>query len=277
MTLRSLRSGWMDGEGEAISKTALEVAQRLIDLTPGLAAETGIFPTLEGGVQFENETVEVVIDPDGNLQVTDELLEAPGKRFSYETFSASVWDIIKEVQPLVERSVNARKAPVTTEREDRLESILHRILPVSNTASFNTALRSDLSREFSSMRGTCGRLPVTEFSITQTLMEYDGPVLALVDAGDRKAVLMRLDEEEAGQCFSLVVPTPAVMKQLVDGDICLRQACLHQMTDTYVCDEYVEGTTAAILNGPICEYHLPLAELSLRELLDEAELEVEPL
>ncbi len=265
----------MDGQGEQISQTALAVGKRILDLTAGLSKEVGIFPTLVGGLQFESDTFEVAISPDGSVVVTDYEVENAEQAFSHATFETSVWAVIRSIGDLVERRVTARKPPEASEREERLESILRRILPISNTIAFNPTLRADLAREFTSMRGSCGRRPTTQFSITETLMKYDGPLLALADAEGRKAVLMRLDEQEAGHYFSLAVPAPQVMDQLIAGDICMRQACLHELTDTYVCDEISDGSTATILEGPIREHHLPLMELSVKELIDEACAEME--
>lgn len=276
MALSGLKAGWMDGEGEVISPTALEVAQRLLNLSPDLRSEAGIFPTLEGGVSMEGDSFEVEVHADGAVRLTDFNVDEEGKLFAYDSFITSTRDILQLLGPLAARSVEARKPPVTSEREDRLESILRRILPVSNTATFSEALRKDLAREFANMRGTCGRIAETTYEVTQTLMKYDGPILALARAGDREALLMRLDEEEAGHYFLLVVPTPPVMIQLKNGDICLREACLHQATDTYVCDEIADGSRATFLDGPIRECHLPLPELSVRELIDEYEESMDP-
>ena len=276
VALSGLKAGWMDGKGEAISQASLEVAQRLLNLSPDLRSEAGIFPTLEGGVSMEGESFEVEVYADGSVRLTDFNVEEEGKVFAYDSFTTSTRDILQLLAPLAARSAEARKPPVTSEREDRLESILHRILPVSNTATFNETLRKDLAREFANMRGTCGRNTETTFEITQTLMRYDGPILAFARAGDREALLMRLDEDEAGHYFSLIVPTTPVMAQLKNGDICLRQACLHQATDTYVFDEIAAGSLATVLDGPIRECHLPLPELSVRELIDEFDESMEP-
>jgi len=265
----------MNGEGEELTERSLAVAERLLNLSPDLRTVVGIFPTLEGGVQLEDDAFEVLVHPDGSVHVTDDLLEGSEQHFAYEAFTGAIQDILQVIYPLAARSVNLRKPPESSEREDRLESILRRILPISNTIAFNPTLRADLAREFTSMRGSCGRRPTTQFSITETLMKYDGPLLALADAEGRKAVLMRLDEQDAGHYFSLAVPAPQVMDQLIAGDICMRQACLHELTDTYVCDEISDGSTATILEGPIREHHLPLMELSVKELIDEARAEME--
>ena len=276
MALSALKSGWMNGEGEAISRTALDVALRLLKLSPDLRNEAGVFPTLEGGVQMEGEDFTIEVHPAGSIVVTDDLVEDEGTLFSHEAFTHSIRKVLNAIHPLAARGVDARKAPTTSEREDRLESILRRILPMSNTAGFNDCLRRDLAREFPNMRGSGGRLQETDFVITRTLMKYDGPILAMARAGNREALLMRLDEEEAGHYFSLVVPTAHVMRQLTEGEICLRQACLHETSDTYVCEEYIEGTMATILDGPLLECHLPLPDLSVRELIEEYEPCMDP-
>jgi hypothetical protein len=74
--LAALEPGWLDrGEGAVVSPAVLHRARLLaLSLDQSSAKlDFRIYPTVEGGVQFEwserNSAVEVVICPDGSTQV----------------------------------------------------------------------------------------------------------------------------------------------------------------------------------------------------------------
>lgn len=52
--LRKLEKGWLDGDGEAVSQTAIRTARAVLHRRPDIAKlRLGIFPTEEGGLTFE--------------------------------------------------------------------------------------------------------------------------------------------------------------------------------------------------------------------------------
>ena len=80
----------MNGEGEELTERSLAVAERLLNLSPDLRTVVGIFPTLEGGVQLEDDAFEVLVHPDGSVHVTDDLLEGSEQHFAYEAFTGAI-------------------------------------------------------------------------------------------------------------------------------------------------------------------------------------------
>lgn len=79
--LRTLQSGWHDGEGEAITAGAMNAATALLAKRPNLASAYRVFPTLAGGIVFEFETggwdLSVELDPDGRPELYGVKLDGP--------------------------------------------------------------------------------------------------------------------------------------------------------------------------------------------------------
>lgn len=73
--IQNLKSGWYDGEGKAVSETALREGRRLRDILIAANIETCVFPTIEGGISIEDKADEfadsftITIAPDGSVVV----------------------------------------------------------------------------------------------------------------------------------------------------------------------------------------------------------------
>jgi hypothetical protein len=61
LDLQALKRGWLNGEGEAITQTAISKAEQL--LTPH------IYPTPEGGVSIETDHYDIIVHADGTVEV----------------------------------------------------------------------------------------------------------------------------------------------------------------------------------------------------------------
>jgi hypothetical protein len=67
--LAAIKDGWLDGEGKAITKNALAKAEEL--LNPHL------FPTPEGGVSIETIDYDIIVRPDGKVDIVGGLEDDP--------------------------------------------------------------------------------------------------------------------------------------------------------------------------------------------------------
>ncbi|MCP1168929.1 hypothetical protein [Limimaricola litoreus] len=69
--LSALKGGWLDGEGPEISDQSLQLADSLIKLDAAWFSDSGIFPTIYGGIQIEttkgDDEITINIEPDGNI------------------------------------------------------------------------------------------------------------------------------------------------------------------------------------------------------------------
>lgn len=59
--LAELKDGWFGGDGKAVSKEAVKKAELLL--------KPHIYATPEGGLQIETEDYDIVIGPDGSVEV----------------------------------------------------------------------------------------------------------------------------------------------------------------------------------------------------------------
>lgn len=72
----SLTSGWLDGTGDEITASAVANSRLLAGfMNPAVLAQTGIYPTVDGGVQFELEVnaenvFEIQVDPSGSFKLS---------------------------------------------------------------------------------------------------------------------------------------------------------------------------------------------------------------
>jgi hypothetical protein len=261
--LSGLQAGWMDGQGEEISPKAIEGANRLLKHVSGLDKITGIFPTLEGGVQFESDDIEIVVRSNGSLLVSDLKAEPQVDAiYSAEAAWTKQYDICRVIHGVLHDSYFAkdRKEALDlqiAEREKRLEGIIRRLLPSVNIGALSDDLRRDLVRDCPALRPVPAGSTVS-LEMTAELFSYDGiPVLSLANADDRQALVMALPQEAVNAHFLVVVPTAPVMTALMKSEICLRTACLDEATALYVCDGLNPGTTAKSLDEPIHEALLP--------------------
>lgn len=99
--IAEMDAGWMDGEGERITSSAIEQAKVIIEFGRTWFNTAGIFPTLDGGIQIENsidgDEYTFVISPSGEASgliclSTDETKELPSLE---EIFS--VFETVSEV------------------------------------------------------------------------------------------------------------------------------------------------------------------------------------
>lgn len=73
--LAALHAGWLDGEGKEITSTSIGLSRILVSLiNPNVLMQTGIFPTKEGGIQFEFNVngkmcYEIGVSPEGDLTI----------------------------------------------------------------------------------------------------------------------------------------------------------------------------------------------------------------
>lgn len=71
--LSAIESGWMDGQGEAINRSAIENVQRLVGRRSALSVAFRIFPMLSGGLQIEFEAggwdLTVEFEHDGSAEL----------------------------------------------------------------------------------------------------------------------------------------------------------------------------------------------------------------
>ena len=69
---KTLRPGWHDGDGEAVTEDAMRSAELVHWLDPSFAGLGQVFPTLDGGLLFEFEAAgwdhSVEIGPEGNIE-----------------------------------------------------------------------------------------------------------------------------------------------------------------------------------------------------------------
>lgn len=71
-TLRTLRDGWLDGEGAAPSEPALAQAAHLARIVAVLGETPRIFPQPDGGATVECKTVDIYVGADGRITSTTE-------------------------------------------------------------------------------------------------------------------------------------------------------------------------------------------------------------
>ena len=88
---RSLKAGWLDGNGEAISSTAVRTARKILRQRSDIAQRRlGVFPTESGGITFEfrvnlwDHTIEIYTD--GSVELLG-IETAGNKEFAGLTFA----------------------------------------------------------------------------------------------------------------------------------------------------------------------------------------------
>lgn len=140
-------------------------------------------------------------------------------------------------------------------RETRLEQLMRRVLPHMNIGILDSRLRRDILREFSELRapGTGQTLEIDE---AKELFWFDEPVLLHVTAGSMNGIMMRVPEDEAGFEYLVAMMPKAMMKCLQRDEICLRTACLDELTHLYSKASLGQGP-AMRLSGPVHEFLLP--------------------
>jgi hypothetical protein len=149
-------------------------------------------------------------------------------------------------------------------REDRLETLIRRILPGVNLGLVGPDVRQALMRDFSELRNGGTHAKDVPFESGRCLMWYDCPILVTAQASGREAFLMRIPEDEAGANYLMMIASPRVMNDLKEDKICLRTACLHEQTQLYLTDDCVEGV-AQVLHGPVHEFLLPEPDFFVSE------------
>lgn len=283
--LSALQSGWMDGEGEAITATALNVAKSLLEVVP-IDYMVGIFPTLEGGVSLESKGKPffyIDIEPDGSCELTDMSesevnpairrfeFSSTGSTFVLPELNGSLFQMI-ERNRLHERALgNGQKGPAG--REERLEGLLRRVLPYVNIPMLNPDVHSDIMREFVEMRTAhIGHPDEITFTTSEELLYNDEPLLVKIASSEGEGYAVRVPEEECGYSYVVAIPSERQMRSLEAGTTCLRKAmldpgCLLYKSDSMDVDK---PATAHALTGYLSESALP------GEGLIVAEIQVDP-
>lgn len=68
-----LKDGWYDGQGKAITDEAKRTANSIVTLLCALECNgLAIFPTIEGGIQFENGDITLTVGADGIITICKE-------------------------------------------------------------------------------------------------------------------------------------------------------------------------------------------------------------
>lgn len=84
----------------------------------------------------------------------------------------------------------------------------------------------------------------------------DEPILLYVTSGSMNGIMMRVTEDEAGFEYLVAMMPEAMMKSLQRDEICLRTACLDELTHLYSKASLGQGP-AMRLSGPVHEFLLP--------------------
>jgi hypothetical protein len=106
--LRTLKAGWLDGQGEPPSEVALELAQAtlqaLLSAHPDILHPPGIFPTLTGNVQaewdFDDWAVELSFTADGHINgyaTKAGWLNGPSESLIERSFKSSSETLVAEI------------------------------------------------------------------------------------------------------------------------------------------------------------------------------------
>ena len=81
-SITSLKDGWHEGDGKAVTQEALVAAERLLSARPRLAGSYHIYPTDAGGVLFEfvrsGWDYSVEIGPNGEIEIYGVQVDGPG-------------------------------------------------------------------------------------------------------------------------------------------------------------------------------------------------------
>jgi hypothetical protein len=59
--LKTLKKGWLNGDGKVITKAALSKAAELI--------VPRIYPTVDGGITLETDEYDIIVRPDGTVDI----------------------------------------------------------------------------------------------------------------------------------------------------------------------------------------------------------------
>ena len=70
--LRALAPGWLDGDGESVTESALSTAARVARIVAACGREPRIFPRPCGGATVECDAVDVYLGADGAVESTTE-------------------------------------------------------------------------------------------------------------------------------------------------------------------------------------------------------------
>jgi hypothetical protein len=70
--LRALAPGWLDGEGDAVTESALSTAARIARILAACGQEPRIYPLPCGGTSVECDAVDVYLGADGAVESTTE-------------------------------------------------------------------------------------------------------------------------------------------------------------------------------------------------------------
>lgn len=66
--LRALAPGWLDGDGVAVTESALSTAARIARIVAACGREPRIYPRLCGGASVECDAVDVYLGADGAVE-----------------------------------------------------------------------------------------------------------------------------------------------------------------------------------------------------------------
>jgi hypothetical protein len=70
--LRALAPGWLDGEGDAVTESALSTAARVARILAACGREPRIYARPCGGASVECDAVDVYVGADGAVESTTE-------------------------------------------------------------------------------------------------------------------------------------------------------------------------------------------------------------